>query len=90
VSEAEPSSKCKKEKAGVGTHQPPRIRRLAKGTSASEHARKLAAEQVGWVLPPGMTFVRAHYRGGKIVHDYPNEPRLRYNDDIFQELIGGE
>jgi len=73
----------------TGSHQPPRLRRLPDGFTSTERAQELAAQATGWTLPPGWTFVKAHYRGGKIVHDYPNEPRLRYGNDLAEGLIGG-
>ncbi len=57
----------------------PHIRILSGGRTASDEARA-RAEQEGWSLPPGVTFVRCHSRGGRLGHNFATAPIAVYTD----------
>ncbi|MCG3770611.1 MAG: hypothetical protein JW384_01761 [Nitrosomonadaceae bacterium] len=64
-------------------HRPvrPHLRRLQPGQKPSEQAQH-DAQEGGWkTLPPGVTFVNLHYRGGQLEYDFPAEPVGVYDDD---------
>jgi hypothetical protein len=67
----------------------PHLRRLLEGQNASQEAKVRAEESLGYSLPPGITFVRAHYSHGRIVYDLPTTAFATYGDeDLFD--LGGE
>jgi len=71
----------------------PHLRILLPGQKASIQATSAASQHMGWRLPPGMTFVRAHYRGdpsgtgGQIEHDITT-PTIDYSDESFFDAMG--
>jgi len=66
----------------------PHLRRLVMGQHASEEARDLGKEVLGYSLPEGLTFVRAHYSHGRIEYDLPTTAFATYGDDDLFEIGG--
>jgi hypothetical protein len=84
-----------RERESLGTHSVrPHLRKLLPGQQASDQALSAAASDLGWRLPRGMTFVRAHYRGdptgggGHLEHEIAYTPIMTYTDDDFFEALG--
>ena len=65
----------------------PFIRRLPMGQDASQSARTFGEEYFKMQLPTGVTFIRAHYRGGEISFDnMPVGPIMTYTDEHCYQL----
>lgn len=59
----------------------PYLNKLGAGHKASDESQRLCREVFGWSLPPGRTFVPAHYRNGTMDNPMPTAPRVIYRDD---------
>lgn len=65
----------------------PFIRRLPLGQEASQTARAFGEDFFKMQLPAGVTFVRAHYRGGEVSFDnMPTGPLMTYTDEHLRQL----